>query len=372
MQKTGILTFHAAYNFGSNLQAYALQKTIKKLGDENCEIINYKSKSQKAMYSIINTQTINKGTIAKSLLNVLNYKKILKRNQHFEDFIKNYLSKSSEKYINENEVKRILKNYKNIVCGSDQIWNLSPKTYDRSKLYYLDFDYSKDINTISYAPSFGNDIDFLKENFNEISRMVKKFKHISIREKDAVEYFRKNNIEAELTLDPTLLLSEKEWDELIGERIIEEPYILYYSLNCKKYSIDFTKNIQKATGLNVINPYLHPKAINSGFKNFIEIGPIEFLNLLKNAEYVCTNSFHGTVFSILLEKPFFAIFDEKDGKIIRENRKASLLEQIGLEGRMYTVKSNIDLRKNVNFGEAKSKLEKIKQKSLNFLKESLV
>lgn len=371
MGKTGILTFHGAYNFGSNLQAYALQKTIEKLGYE-AEIINYRSAVQRSLYSVVNTKVINKGTILKNIFNVAHYKKIKAKNARFEDFIKNKLVKNTDEFLDENDVKECIDNYTNIVCGSDQIWNLSDKTYDRSKIYYLDFD--NNVNSISYAPSFGNDINFLKNNFQEISDMVKKFKHVSIREKDAVDYFNEKGIKAQIALDPTLLLNKSEWEELIGEPIIKEPYILYYSLNCKKFSIETTNKIQEKLNVKVINPYLHPRGINTGFKIMPDSGPIEFLNLIKYAQCVCTNSFHGTVFSILLEKPFYALFDEKDGKMVRENRKASLLEQLGLEKNMVTLNNITDFDEitNVNYEEVKNKLENLKESSIDYLKNSLI
>lgn len=370
MNKTGILTFHAAYNFGSNLQAYALQKTIEKLGYE-VEIINFRPEIQRALYSIINTKIINKGSILKNICNVMNYSKIKNRNARFESFIKNKLVKNTEVFLEEGDVKKIINNYTNVVCGSDQIWNLSEKTYDRSKIYYLDFD--NNVNSIAYAPSFGNDINLLKNNWKEINTMVKKFKHISLREKDAVDYFNENGIKAQLALDPTLLLDKVEWNSLIDKPIINEPYILYYSLNGKKFSIDVTKQIQNSLKIKVINPYLHPRSMNSGFNIMSDAGPLEFLNLIKYAECICTNSFHGTVFSILLEKPFYAIFDEKDGKIIRENRKASLLEQLGLEKNMVSISNigNFEEIKSIDYKEVKSRLNRLKETSISFLKKSL-
>lgn len=371
MDKTGILTFHAAYNFGSNLQAYALQKTIEKLGYE-VEIINYRPDIQRALYSIINTKIINKGSIIKNICNMMNYSKIKNRNARFENFIKNKLVKNTDDFLNEEDVKKIINNYTNVVCGSDQIWNLSEKTYDRSKIYYLDFD--NNVNSIAYAPSFGNDINFLRNNFEEISMMVKKFNHISLREKDAVDYFNKNGVNAKLVLDPTLFLNKEEWENLIDKPIINEPYILYYSLNCKRFSIDATKQIQKSLKIKVINPYLHPRSINSGFNIMADAGPLEFLNLIKYAKCICTNSFHGTVFSILLERPFYAIFDEKNGMMIRENRKASLLEQLGLEKNMVSISDIRDFEeiKFTDYNKVKSKLNKLKENSISFLKESLV
>lgn len=371
MSKTGILTFHAAYNFGSNLQAYALLQTLKKM-EYDCEIINYRPKTQKAMYGLINTKVINIGTIAKDINNIIHVKDVLNRNKKFEKFLNNYLGINVKKYLNDKQVKEEVNKYDNVICGSDQIWNLSKKTYDKSKVYYLDF--PTHVNKVSYAPSFGNDTSYLSSNIENISNMIKKFDHVSLREIDAIKILRKYGIEATLTLDPTLLLSKEDWEELIGEPIIKKPYILYYSLNYNNYSVQCTKKIEENLNLEVISPFLHPKGINSKFKIKGDSGPLEFLNLIKYAECICTNSFHGTVFSILLEKPFYAIFDEEKETIIRENRKASLLEQLGLEKNMVSISNMQDFEKIkfTDYKQVKSKLNKLKETSISFLKESLV
>lgn len=374
MSKTGILTFHAAYNFGSNLQAYALQNVIEKLGHE-VEIINYRPENQFGMYSLINTKYFNKGVVAKNFFNILNAPKIIKRNKNFYTFIHEYLKLSQNEYMNKNEVEKNINKYSNIVCGSDQIWNLSEKTYDRSTVYFLDLDVNIDANTVSYAPSFGDTTKNLSQTYDEkISQYIKNFDKISLREKDAVDFFRSKGVDADLVLDPTLLLSKEEWKKLIGEPLIKEPYIFYYSLNCKKFSIDFTNKIAEETKLPVLSPFLHPKTIGCDMKILGDSGPLEFLNLLYYSKIVCTNSFHGTVFSVLFEKDFYAIFDEDENKnIIRENRKASLLEQLGLEKNISSKSNyiNIDNLKEVDYKNVKNKLDVLKKESINYLKRSL-
>ena len=215
------------------------------------------------------------------------------------------------------------------------------------------------------------DIEEEKERFLPL---LKDFSNISVRENDAQEFLNGNGIISELTLDPTLLMNKEEWKKVIKDVKINEPYILYYSVNSRKYSIDLTKRISKELGgIKVINLVLHPKSAFSGFENKIDYAPEEFLALINNAKMICTNSFHGTVFSIIFEKPFVAMFDMKDEKIVKEQRKYTLLKELGLEDRIYTSKSEINIQEmlKVNYKESKERLERLRNKSLKYIKESL-
>ena len=162
-KKQGILTFHAAYNYGSCLQAYALQTFLNRNGNE-FEIINYRPYNQKGMYDLINLKYFNKGVIIKNIYNLLHFRKILRRNKKYDEFIHKYYYLNSQNYLNESELAEIINNYDTIVCGSDQIWNLSESTYDRSLVYYLEIDKKFKGNAIAYAPSFGDTVNNITKN----------------------------------------------------------------------------------------------------------------------------------------------------------------------------------------------------------------
>lgn len=371
MKKVGILTFHAAYNYGAVLQAYALKEKIKGLGYD-CKIINFRTKKQIKKYSVINTRRFNKATLAKNIQNIFYIKQIKNRNKNFEKFIENKLDIYPNNWVDEKTLEEIIKEFDFIVCGSDQIWNISEKIDDKSMCYFLN--YKGNFKKISYAASFGDSIKEIEETKECFIPLLKDFSNISVRENDAQEFLNNNGIVSELTLDPTLLMDKEEWKKVIKDVNIEQPYIIYYSVNSRKYSIDLTKKISKELGgIKVINLVLHPKSAFSGFKHKIDYAPEEFLALINNAKMICTNSFHGTVFSIIFEKPFVAMFDMKDEKIVKEQRKYTLLKKLGLEDRIYTTKSEIDIQKmlKIDYKEAKDKLEKLKEKSLKYIKESL-
>ena len=368
-KKQGILTFHAAYNYGSCLQAYALQTFLNK-NDNKFEIINYRPYNQHGMYSLINLRYFNKGVLVKNIYNVLHFKKIIERNKRYDEFIHKYFSLSHQKYLNEKELSRIINDYETIVCGSDQIWNLSKSTYDRSLAYYLELENKFNGNAIAYAPSFGDTVNNIVKNEMFDIKYLKNFDYLSFRENDVVNIMKDMGFDSTLVLDPTLLLNKADWEKLIGPPIVNKPYIFYYSLNCKEYSMKFVKKISEENNLPVITSFMHPRESFKKIKIYGNSGPLEFLNLLYYSTLVCSNSFHGTVFSIIFQKDFYAIFDEnREQKVIRENRKASLLEQLGLSDHIssYSNYVSLDDIKNTNYSDVEKRLERLRKISSDYL-----
>ena len=336
MKKIGILTFHDGKNFGASLQCYALKMTLEKIFfEDKIEVINFK---KERVYGNKNKISVN--YIARKLYGFLYRRSINESNLKFEDFLKKNLNINTEEIVTEENIGEKSHKYDVIFFGSDQIWNMNPKIYDRSHVFFGEFDY--DGKKYSYAASFGDNIEYAEKNKEYILEKLKKFEKISVRESDGNLFLNNNNILSEQVVDPTLLLDEKQWNKLITkERIIKDKYILYYSVNCRKYSWQIAQRLSKLVGIKVINIVPHPKILMSGFKNYFYAGPLEFLNLIKNAEYVVTNSFHGTIFSIIFKKKFIPVFEEIDGKIKIEKRKYSLLEAIGMTDLAKTISSDI-------------------------------
>lgn len=368
-KKKGILTFHAAYNYGSCLQAYALQTFLNKNNNE-FEIINYRPYNQHGMYSLINLRYFNKGVLVKNIYNILHFRKILERNKKYDEFIHKYFFLSNQKYLDEKELSKIINDYETIVCGSDQIWNLSKSTYDRSLAYYLELEKKFKGNAIAYAPSFGDTVNNIVKNEMFDIKYLKNFDYLSFRENDVVKIMKDMGFDSTLVLDPTLLLNKADWEKLIGPPIVNKPYIFYYSLNCKEYSMKFVEKISDENNLPVITSFMHPRESFKKIKIYGNSGPLEFLNLLYYSTLVCSNSFHGTVFSIIFQKDFYAIFDEdEEQNIIRENRKASLLEQLGLSKHIssYSNYVSLDEIKNTNYNDVEEKLDKLRKISSDYL-----
>ncbi|MEQ8155644.1 MAG: polysaccharide pyruvyl transferase family protein [Clostridiaceae bacterium] len=365
--KLGIMTFHAAYNYGANLQAYALLKTVNQFSD--AQILNFRPESQFMRDKKFNIKQISKVYLARKLYYLCNSKSIRKRNELFERFISEKLNAPLSDAVHEYELEEYSKNFDMILCGSDQIWGRSSKLYDRTMAYYINFPFHG--KRASYAVSFGDNLDEVRNEEEELLPLLKKFDSISLREADAQRYLNGKGIEAKVNVDPTMLISQEEWSELAGSTpICDKPYVLYYTVNAREYSIKMANKTSEILNLPVISLTIHPKIVGKGFINKIEAGPIEFLNYLKFADFVVTNSFHGTIFSVIFEKPFVAVFDSKDGKLIREDRKANILEMLGLDSHMVKKESDIDIDfyKNYDFKYAKMKLETLKNDSINYLK----
>lgn len=368
MKKIGVITFHSPYNYGSSFQAYALQETVKKICNHECDykIINLRTENQKRMYSI--DRKIN--LFSKIIRNFMirDYDKKYKiKNQKFEDFINNKLDVTKE-YHSYEELENANFDFDYYISGSDQLWNLRAFDFDWS--YYLGF--VKRGKKISYAASFGpKPIEFSEEEKLKVKNYINDYDNLSVREKGSYNnIYQLTGRESEINMDPTILLEREEWNQLIPkEKIIKGEYILYYSLGQDKENIKLVEKISKKMNLPVITTrYSGRNELFTNFKQIYDVGPIEFLNLLNSAKMVLTTSFHGTIFSVILNRPFFSINADKD------YRRLTLLETIGLENRNIN-KEDIDEKLKdafkINFEESNKKIQLEKGKSVKYLKNAL-
>lgn len=368
MKKIATITFHAPHNYGSNLQAYALQEYVKKIaGNEySYEIINLRTDKQKEQYSIYNRNSLGAKIVRTFFLKDY-YKKARGKFEKFENFINNKLQITNE-YKSEEELKQANLQYDYYISGSDQLWNLRANDFDWS--YFLEF--VNNGKKISYAASFGpKKMIWTDEEKQRVKADLEKYDYISVREEGS-----QNNVkeligkEVPIHMDPTILLTKLEWNKIIPkDRIYKPKYILFYSLNHNKEYIELVKKVSKILNLPVVTTrFAGRRELFSGFEQIYDVGPIEFLNLLKNAELVLSSSFHGTIFSTILEVPFFAINGLKDYRI------STLLKKMKLQDRSIET-NNIEEKcqnyKNINFDATRELLNKEREKSTKYLKEAL-
>lgn len=365
MKKVGIITFHAAHNYGSSLQAYALQKTVSSIGYD-CEIINFRTETQKDQYTPLTKRTGLKYLI-KNAYFLLNYSWRKAKYDKFEEFIDTQLIKSPVEYSSLEQLYDSKLPYTHYISGSDQIWNTAPNDADMA--YFLPF--VKNAKRIAYAPSFGQ-LGNIKRK-DEIKKYLSEYDYISVRDKfgqDLVEEL--TGVKPPILLDPTMLFTNDEWLKLIDSKpLIEGEYIFFYTLFADKSMIKFVKNASNVLKIpvvisNISNQY----EIFSGFKKCTKSGPLEFLNLIKNAKFVCTSSFHGTAFSILLHKPFAVINGEND-KRISTLLNITDLHICSKNSDDILTKNDIDELLNVNFSIADDNIKINRQIAINFLEESL-
>lgn len=327
--KIGIYTIHACCNFGALLQTYATARFITENGHQ-AEIVNLMTKSNEDAINYRWPWKNLKGILYNiyALLNPAVHKKV----RHYKEFRK--LLPLSKRYYSKEEIINNPPCYDIHLVGSDQVWNTENGLKD--SFYYLPFLPPKALR-ISYASSFGN-IDSAKRYQTQIISLLSKFAHRSVREQDAANYLTNEcHLPTNCVLDPTFLLSPHQWDEISGSSsLIEGKYILYYGFdNNKTYSeiLRVVRNTLKIplVGLSVSlhSPYKFDKFYQSS-------GPIEFLNLIKNATFIVTSSFHGMALAINFHKDFIVL---KHGT--RMSRMESLLDKIGLSERLIANSSQL-------------------------------
>lgn len=347
MKKVGITTFYKAYNYGAFLQTFALQKALEDKFDVTN--INYTCEKIKKDYNLIKTNNIKK--IIKSIMFLpQNIKRKYKFNKCIDKFIK--LSDIGEKY-------------DCVIAGSDQIWNIKlTGGYDR--VYSLE--YFKNIKKVSYASSVGDE-SLISKNIEEYKKILNNVDIISVREESAKKELEElTDKEIKVNLDPTLLLSKKEWEKYLTNDDINQPYIFSYFVGVTQENYDTLNFLTEKTNMKTISYSENPKEKNILKKCFTD-DPFEFISKIKYADLVFVSSFHGTVFSIIFNKQFYCMPPKDKG-----NRIINLLSKLGLSDRIINSKNdinNLDLDKKIDYSKVNSKLEKLRKESLDWLEQAL-
>lgn len=361
--KIGILTYHACFNYGACLQAYALQTTIKKLGYK-CEIIDYQSDILRNISDVFSKKPTNIREIIKNVTRFPYKSQLLERQKLFEDFINNNLE-LSQRCRTEKDVERQAEQYDCIVCGSDQTWNLDPSVRYQNAVYFLNF--PKHQRRISYATSFGQWVEKAPEHEEEFLPWVTGYDALSMREQSGVEYLQSKGLKCELVVDPTLLLEKKYYDAICRERLINEPYVLLFTWNGAKDATEIAKKIAKQTHAKPVYIVAPPRAMFSGVERKLDVGPCEFLSLIKYADYVVTNSFHGTVFSIIYQKRFVSVVT---GHV--DKRRESLMKHLGLTDHLMSQENfSLTAIDKADYAGVTEKLSEFKASSMNYLIDAI-
>ncbi|SNZ04786.1 Polysaccharide pyruvyl transferase [Terribacillus aidingensis] len=367
-KKVGLLTINDYGNYGNRLQNFALQEVIKGLGFEVETVVN-NSNTLPSDGSIIKKL---KGKNIKDIFNKVNERAIHKRysnNTHnrikaFKSFTKLHI-KETDFVINKNHIPEDLNSkFDYFITGSDQVWN--PIIDHRSSIDFLTF--AEFHKRISYAPSFGVS-NVPSEREEEYKTWLNGVNHISVREDAGASIIKQlTGKEASVLIDPTLLLDESSWDMLINSSNIDQQgkkgtLVTYFLGDIpKEYSL-MINDIALKYNLDVIN-LGNIKDADTYTKD-----PAQFLRLIEQSELVCTDSFHGSVFSIVLEKPFI-VFDRNGSLPSMNSRIETLLNTFKLEDRYYKAIQPNNVF-NLDFKESKKILQIEREKALNFLKKAL-
>lgn len=368
MKKAGIITFHCADNFGAFLQVYALQNAIERI-EVDVEVIDFQPEDIINSYQMkLNIVKLLKEdgllkTIKSILAKIYYYKNIRKRTRKFEYSRNKYLKLSKNKYFTPQELVNNPPSYDYFIAGSDQVWN--PVFIKNIGYSYL-LDFVKDNSSrLSYAASIAQ---YEVEGMESIyEKYLSKFNYISVREKSAQKYL--NGIttnKIDVHLDPTLLIEKEQWSNLSYEEHLDYKYIFVYDLETSKEIINLTNKISEEKGYKVIS-YSKSKNFKQGTKSFKYSSPEEFIGLIKNAELIVSSSYHGIVFSIIYNKPFYAAPHK-----LRGSRIIDLLETLNLSERIISDSLNRDWSDfEINYSVPNEILERNRIIALEYLENVL-
>lgn len=366
-----IVTWITYKNFGTYLQAYALQNILKTLGydsriADDSKIINEISNQLIGDSKVSLNKIFNKIKIIFSLSNYIYKYKERRSTLLYDNFKRDNLT---IEYDVENLIE-LGNKYDTYLCGSDQIWFPSINIFH--PFYYLNFTEKK---KISYAPSIGTD-NYPKEFINKIRELLNCFSNISVREKQGADILSKilnQNVPA--VLDPTLLLSTERWNELISSSTNKKnaKYCICYFLTANKTYINHIKKYAKENKLTIKFFCINKNSVLNADES-ISAGPIEFLSEIKNASIIFTDSFHATIFSILFEKNFYTFQRFKNGEKMNQNsRLLNLFSLLDINYRFINEDSleTIGSCPEIDYNLVKILLNKEREKSIEFLKNAL-
>lgn len=381
MKKVGLAVCYDTKNFGSQLQVLATIKKIEDLGYKT-EIIRYKKKLTPTFVLQTIPRLFNVSFIKAKLYSknkkqkIERYPDIAKnihvRNSRFNEFVEKYFTNLSKPYAGwENLVRESAKNYDMFLCGSDQLWlpnNLG------SHFYTLEFA-PNNKPKIAYATSFGVS-QIPKQQKKATAKYLNRFQYLSTRELAGQKIIQElTGKTASVVCDPTLLFDAKGWERMLLERkLVEEPYVFCYFLGTNEEHRKVANEFKKRTGLKLVTcPYLDnfvEKDQQFGDIQMFDMDAADFVNLIHHAEYILTDSFHGSVFSILYHKKFMTFNRFMAGTNSRNSRIDSLCTLLGLSERRFN--GNImDVKKDIDYVGVDKRLNKLRANSIEYLENAL-
>lgn len=369
--RIAIITFHRAYNCGAMLQAWALKTVLERMGHIvefplcnhvgetsrwQCELINRDKRGLSLVRSLVGRLLINLLSIPTEDVLRMRYRRFRKENFRERGCAPDELGKY----------------YDLIIVGSDQVWSAC-HTLSDAPVFFAE-NIPDCVRKISYAASYGdNPLD--EVSITRVVRSLEHFSHISVREplakKQLSQYSSK---QITVTLDPTLLLNEKDYNEIKwGDNFIHEPYLFMYTLSASPYFVNTAKRLSDKLGVRCVIAPCYQYTRYGAEKEFIySISPGMLVGLVRGAKYVLAGSFHGTVLGLLFKKPFLSLREHVDEN---ESRPAALLNMLGLGDRLVNPKASLEGMESMLGCVASSQvydmLDRKRQESLNWLTHAI-
>ena len=389
MKKIGIAAVTYKDNFGSALQTYATQYILEKLGYDarifeikgvhrsifTKKLLYYAGRifdpvEAKYLFANLTSRSRKKASVVSD-----GFAQEMKvRHKMYADFNKKW-NKMLPTVKGRNGLRKQASEMDAVVVGSDQLWRPSNIV---GSYYTLEF-VPDEVKKIAFSTSFG-----VPELPSQLLKHAKKFlsriEHISVREDSGAEIVRKESgRDATVVCDPTMMLTAEEWMHIQDEKpFAEGNYILMYLMGDNPEQREFVKALSMATGCRIIG-LLHGATYISYDEDMVDekpfnVGPAEFVNLIRNAQFGCTDSFHCCVFSILNSTKFFAFRRWPDGsKFSANDRLYTLLKFTGLERRMLIGTEDVDkcVADQIDFNEVLEKVAQRRKESLEYLVNAL-
>lgn len=362
MRKIGVLTLPTLTNYGGILQAYALVYFLRKLGYDpwlinrrwNSDDNNIIHKIKKVFYHLV----------------------VIRK---FDKFVEKYIVPRTEVIDTRAKMDAVRgMGFQGYVVGSDQVWrvkNVRGADYN----FFLDFTKDDDVKRVSYAASFG--VDYWDDNQDgaksiaEVKPLLKKFDAISVREDSGVKVCKECfDVDAVHVLDPTLLLDKAEYIQSFGLKDKQKKYLAVYMLDMTEEKKAIINKISKELALPV--KYINKSScildwLPASISDVVKPGVKQWLQSILEAEFVLTDSFHGMAFSIIFEKKFLVVGNERRGL----TRFTSLLGKLGLNKKLITEKFSgnvFELNDIIEYHEVSAKILEQQREALTFLKKFLI
>lgn len=384
MSKVCILSFPRYYNYGTFLQMYALQATLDAQGYQ-AELIDYDPYNDSGKQGAGKTSVLS--GVRRALGKMKRYFKAPAQDTftvgkgaqkaRFEEFLKRDLKLGQRTYFSADELNQMPPAADAVIVGSDQVWH--PEGHYKDAAYFLSF--VPRAKRIAYAPSFG--VSQVPEHASEwLAEHIEGIPNLSVREHAGADIIKQlTGRDAQVVLDPAYLLGPTQWSAFAGQKDAmrpagDEPYLLCYFLESDLYMREAALRLAKLRGLKPIMIPVHAndqQGIGADFAQLMDVGPREFVRLIRDAAMICTDSFHGTSFSILFNRPFltFRRYDNP-AQAANHSRLESILTATGLKGRVAD-KENAqqDWEEAPDFATANARIEALRADSMAYLQGAL-
>lgn len=326
MPKVGLITMHHSDNYGAVLQCYALVNALERIGAD-VEVINYIPKRFQTgvQFFYVHPRRYH-NAVQKYLVMAVSLPVRGLIYARYSAFLKRHIPVGKQAYYSEADLENRTPAYDVYLSGSDQVWN--PDFEGRlDPAFFLKFA-PDSARKAAYASSFGKS-ELTEAEFSQARQLLSRYDLISVREESGKRLVSQMGLDARYLLDPSFLLTGDQWQDFAATPRLRDPYVLVYQLNPNPRLLEIADRIAKARGLKVVKFGRDVKKRAGVDINLAFRPPEEFVTMIANADYVVTDSFHGTAFSINLHKKFVVVMPPK-----YSDRLGSILSKLGLEDRL--------------------------------------